>query len=162
MDITSVYLRELGGRLAFFPDANNRTFMFTMDVGVSIKTLYVEGAHCGAGLDTVLSATPSGQGPSTSSSTPNQHRGVQRPIFSNPSKKFNSLNLKILQAKIVQSATGKPEFERVGQMFAQLYESTATVPYILSVVADKWGPGYVLVTNDGLKIEDSDGTRGQS
>ena len=47
-------------------------------------------------------------------------------------------------------------------MFAQLYESTATVPYILIVVAEKWGPGYVLVTDDGLKIEDSDRTRGQS
>ena len=58
--------RELGGCLAFFIDTNNRTFMFNMEVGVSIKTLYVEGAHCGAGLDTVLSATPFG----TSSSTP--------------------------------------------------------------------------------------------
>lgn len=45
-------------------------------------------------------------------------------------------------------------------MFTQLCEVTTNMPYILSVVREKWGPDYVLVTADGLQIEDSDGTRG--
>ena len=43
---------------------------------------------------------------------------------------------------------------------AQITEHTATVTHILGVVTETWGPGYVLVTVDGLTIEDSDGTRG--
>ena len=39
-------------------------------------------------------------------------------------------------------------------------ESTATVPYLSSMIQEKWGKGYVLVTIDGLRLEDSDGTRG--
>ena len=45
-------------------------------------------------------------------------------------------------------------------MFTSISESTATVPYLSTVIQDKWGEGYVLVTSDGLKVEDSDGTRG--
>ena len=52
------------------------------------------------------------------------------------------------------------EFSKVGQIFTQITEHTATVTHILGVVTETWGPGYVLVTVDGLTIEDSDGTRG--
>ncbi len=52
------------------------------------------------------------------------------------------------------------EYSKVGQIFTQITEHTATVTHILGVVTETWGPGYVLVTVDGLTIEDSDGTRG--
>ena len=52
--------------------------------------------------------------------------------------------------------------EKIGQMFTQISERNATVAHITSVVRGKWGPGYVLVTADCLKIEESDGTTGWS
>ena len=47
----------------------------------------------------------------------------------------------------------KISFVNHGQMFT-------TVPYLSSMIQEKWGEGYVLVTSDGLRLEDSDGTRG--
>ena len=51
-------------------------------------------------------------------------------------------------------------FDKVGQAFIDVTESTANVLYITSVVQRKWGKGYKLVTGDGLTIDDSSGTQG--
>ena len=53
-------------------------------------------------------------------------------------------------------------FESRGQLFTSINEATATVPYLSTFIHDKWGMGYVLVTHDGLRLEDSDGTRGKN
>ena len=50
-------------------------------------------------------------------------------------------------------------FESRGQLFTSINEATATVPYLSTFIHDKW---YVLVTHDGLRLEDSDGTRGKN
>ena len=55
---------------------------------------------------------------------------------------------------------GKASIEVKDQVFTLLTEGTANFPHLLHVITDEWGPGYVLVTKDGLKISDSDGTRG--
>lgn len=62
---------------------------------------------------------------------------------------------------IKNGSSSKPEFEKIGQIFVQLTERSASVPHILGIANDTWGPGHVLVTNDGLLILDSDGTRGE-
>lgn len=49
----------------------------------------------------------------------------------------------------------KPEFEPEGQHILELTEATANLDYILSSVRDHWGDGYVLVTNDGIQLENS-------
>ena len=45
-------------------------------------------------------------------------------------------------------------------MFTTVVESTALISYLSSMIQEKWGEGYLLVTSDGLRLEDSDGTRG--
>lgn len=52
-------------------------------------------------------------------------------------------------------AKGKPEFEVDGQLVLDLNESTASLDFILSSVRDKWGSHYILVTNDGIEIEET-------
>lgn len=96
-----------------------------------------------------------------------------RPVFTGqtaklctPSGKIKSgtINLKILLARVIQcggGGSGKPGLEKIGQMFTQINETNANVSYITNVITEKWGPGYVLVTADCLKIDDSDGTRGE-
>ena len=91
---------------------------------------------------------------------PSRNSGT-RPIFTS-SKVANksSMNLKIVQADMTMAPDGKPSFEVKGQIFAPLTEGTANVPHLITVITEQWGPGYTLVTKDGLKIQDSDGTRG--
>ena len=53
-------------------------------------------------------------------------------------------------------------FDPIHQMYLEIRESTANVNYVTVAVMKKWGKGYLLVTADGLPLEDTDGTRGKS
>ena len=70
--------------------------------------------------------------------------------------------MKIVQAEMVPSndSNKKPSFNKLGQTFIDLTEATANIHYVTSVVQQKFGPVHVVVTGDGLKIEDSSGTQG--
>ena len=57
---------------------------------------------------------------------------------------------------------GKVEFSVAHQTFITISEPNANVNYIQSVVQQKWGREYILVTSDGLPIEDGSGTQGQA
>ena len=54
----------------------------------------------------------------------------------------------------------KVNFKPVHQTFIELVETTANVDHILGVVQRKWGTNFILVTQDGLKLEDAPGTQG--
>jgi len=71
-----------------------------------------------------------------------------------------TVNVKIVKANISKSPTGRFIFEKLGQAFIDINESNANIFYVSGVVEKKWGSSYVLVTSDGLKIEDSSGTQG--
>ena len=82
---------------------------------------------------------------------------TSKPIFS---AKKASVHLKVFQANVSNTPGGKFEFHKLGQTFIDVNDWTANVVYITRVVEKKWGGVYVLVTSDGLKIEDSSGTQG--
>ena len=46
------------------------------------------------------------------------------------------------------------------QTFVDVMEATANLHYVSSAVQRKWGQEYTLVTYDGLKVDDSSGTKG--
>ena len=54
----------------------------------------------------------------------------------------------------------RPEFNSQQQTFLEINESTANVEHILGVVRGRWGQDYVLVTHDGLMLEESPATQG--
>ena len=83
----------------------------------------------------------------------------QRRTFS--TKKTNtSVSVKIVKASF-SFKNGKAEFQKLGRTFISVSEATANVIYISSVIRQKWGEDYVLVTSDGLQLEDSSGTQGK-
>ncbi len=82
---------------------------------------------------------------------------LHRPIFS--TKKGQSTNVKIIQA-IFQKTLSRPEFTPANQAFITVNETTANVDYITDAIHRRWGADSVLVTGDGLRIEDSSGTQG--
>ena len=93
--------------------------------------------------------------PSTSSPNSFPH---YKPIGS---KKDGSFNVEVVKAIMKKLPNGKVEFERLEQTFVSLDDSCANVGTVNNAVELKWGPEYMLVTADGLEIDDSAGTQGK-
>ena len=54
----------------------------------------------------------------------------------------------------------KPEFQSLNQMYIELSESTANVGFVTEAIKKQWGSEYIIVTIDGLEIDDSSATQG--
>ena len=53
-----------------------------------------------------------------------------------------------------------PKLDPESQTYIDIGESTANLDYILTVVQRKWGGDIVIVTKNGLILEDSSATQG--
>ena len=90
--------------------------------------------------------------PSTSSGSAIQ----QQPA---PGRKRTSISVEVVQAGFKRQVGGHPAFTPQNQTFVDLTEATANVNnYVTSVIQQRWGTEYMMVTSDGLKIDDSSGT----
>ena len=96
-------------------------------------------------------------GPSSAIAVPR----ASRPLSVVP-RRVQSVNVKIVKASMKPGVNGRPEFTPVTQTFVDVTESTANTTYILNAVQRKWGAPYVIVTSDGLQIEDGSGTQGKA
>lgn len=153
LDPATVWMREEFGSRIFFPDINNACF----DLPADIECLIVEGTASVPGPSSLSGgihvATPVTTG----------YTSGNRPIFSSSQKKGQAtFNVKVVQASLKWLPNGKPEFKQLGQLFVDITEATANVQHVQSVVQNRWGPDYVLVTADGLRLDDSPGTKGTS
>ena len=133
-------------------------FQFSADVGVTITRLNVEGCPFSDNETRRVASFSTAPGPSNAASS--------RPVASRPlssvTRRVQSVNVKIVKATMKLGANGKPEFTPVTQTFVDVTETTANTDYILSAVQRKWGAQYVIVTSDGLQIEDGSGTQGNT
>lgn len=82
-----------------------------------------------------------------------------KPIISS-GKKGACISVKVVKSSISKLSSGKLDFQKLGQTFVDVNETTSNVDYISNCVQRKWGRDYTLVTSDGLRIEDSTGTQG--
>lgn len=143
IDPATVYLREEFGQRAFFPDASNE-FHLPSCVGVTIFSIVVEGSqHNVRPRNQTTSAVVSMPGPSSGN----------RPIFS--TKKEVSVKVQVVQATLKKSLSGKVDFTSENQTYVTVTEGTANLDYVSQAIQQKWGSQYVLVTSDGLKLNDS-------
>lgn len=55
-----------------------------------------------------------------------------------------------MQATISHNTAGKVQFDPIAQTWMTI---TATVPYVTNFIREKFGNGYTLVTDNGLKIQ---------
>ena len=137
-----------GGRAIFFPDARNENFGFTSDVGFLINRFVVQGranVSEAAGSSRVL--------------TFNNKPPQAPPLFTN--KKGSFYKSKDFAGNHEKRDWESSEFKPVHQEFVEVTESTANVRYLTHVIKEKWGSEYILVTADGIRIEDSSGTQGK-
>ena len=61
---------------------------------------------------------------------------------------------------MIRRGRGRAEFTPTSQTYIDLLETTANLEHITDVIHRRWGSEYVLVTNDGLELEDSPATQG--
>ena len=127
-----------------------------MDVGDTITRLAVEGCPLSDNEPRRVASLTTAPGPSSAITVPR----ASRPLSVVP-RRVQSVNVKIVKATMKPGVNGRPEFTPVTQTFVDVTESTANTTYILNAVQRKWGAQYVIVTSDGLQIEDGSGTQGR-
>lgn len=156
----TVWLQEESpGHRAFFPDPQNTRFLFSDDVGTLITDFKAMGSPSApqtpvASQTTRVSSVPwSGLSEASTSTAPASQ------LFT-ATRKTQSTNVKIVQASMKRLSGGKMDFTPQNQTFVDVTEATANLHYVSSAIERKWGPEYVLVTADGLKLDDSSGTQG--
>lgn len=157
-----MWLKQAGGNLnavkqSFFLDVRNQHFEFTSDVGYILTHFSVEGSALAHYVASELSASAVSRAQLTSGrdSVP-----TTSSIQAIGTRKTNVI-IKIVQASVKRTGSGRVEFTPSGQAFIEVTDSTANVHYLNHAIKEKWGEDYCLVTGDGIKIEDSSGTQGR-
>ena len=56
---------------------------------------------------------------------------------------------------------GKPDFQCTGQMYIELSDATANVGQVCEAVRGQWGSEYMVVSVEGLEIDDTLATQSQ-
>ena len=163
MNPSEVWLRDEIDGAAYFPLQNGEFDL--QGQGVSrFATLTVEGPT----LPISTSSRNNLPRPmSLSSTTPPGNQSASTPLSSAGSsfqsviaaKRAPSFSLKVIKADMHRIGK-KIEFQPQNQTFIELVDSTANVEHILGVVQRRWGSYYTLVTQDGLKLEESPATQG--
>ena len=150
LDPQTVWLKQEFGRRCYFPDHSGQ-FNFDQDVGDCILGLTVEGVPQVAQTSQAVTVAA----PATNPSTSNQP--YYKPIGC---KKDTTFNVKVVKANMNKLPNGKVEFERLEQTHVSVNDRTANVNTVTSAVQLKWGTSYIVVTGDGLEVDDTSGTQG--
>ena len=155
LEPTSIRLKKDIGNLALFPEPDGT---FKLD-SILYYSFRVEG----------VVALPTGvnEGPSTSSpSSVNVRTAITGPpifrsVASHRSRRSDSLSaeqptarVKIIKANVLTDTKGSVSMQHISQLFVEVNDSTANVPYLLQAVKDNFGAGYILVTTNGSEIEE--------
>ena len=144
LNVQTVWLKQEFGRRCYFPDQTGN-FQFDQEVGHAVFSLVVEGAPRGSQSGSCST------GPATNTLQP-----FYKPIAS---KKECAFNVKVVKATMNKLANGKVEFQRLEQAHIRIDDRSANVHAVNSAVQAKWGAEFVVVTGDGLEVDDSAGTQ---
>lgn len=157
LNLESLWLKEAGpGRSAFFPDTANEKFDFTADVGLFITRFIVEGTQ--SRLRPAVSASMACPSTSRISSLSN----IQPPPVYKSNRASSGgpfANVKITYS-IIKKSGSRPDFKKLHQAFIKVNDDTANVHYLTYMIRQKWNCDLVLVTPEGMPIEDGSGTQG--
>ena len=158
----------------YFP-RDNGTFNLIEEQVLPFSTLVVEGRNVGHGnrqLQNTGTSAPSGLNVAagTSQSTSYHYTPASTPSHSTNLFSTNkplarrvsapaSFTLKLVQAKMTRRGR-KVKFQDMAQTFIELVDSTANPDFIRSIARQIWTEDFLIVTSDGLKVENCPGTQG--
>ena len=84
-----------------------------------------------------------------------------RPALFGGNKRKGGALVKVIYAEMTQNGKGSPSFSELGQTYLNINVDTANVYYILSKARDAFNdPSLELVSSNGLRIMDNEGTKG--
>jgi len=132
----------------------------------SYAVLVVEGPDISAAAPALRTSNlPPPRPPSSVTVTSTPHPStLPPPVFHSvtaPSyRRGATFSLKVVKATMLRKGRGKPDFEVSSQVYIELTEATAYLDYIVEVIHKHWGTEYILITSDGLELEDSPATHG--
>lgn len=93
-------------------------------------------------------------------------QGIQWPGFrsvvhqSAPREKRGVYSLKVVAARFTRTDGGKPQFEKLDQIYVSITEATANQPFILAAIHEHLGDDYIVVTSEVFEVKESNGTEG--
>lgn len=156
VDPATVWLQDDVDDTAYFPSEEG-----TFSNLQSSQGFYVEGPAISRssgipGCSSVsLTSTPPPPLP------PSQFKSVVPVAKRSSPMNGNFVRVKVIKADMQWNGkTNKPVFTPSHQTYVEVQESTANVDYIKNNIRRQWGDNYILVTNDGLELEDSSATQG--
>ncbi|KXJ21501.1 hypothetical protein AC249_AIPGENE754 [Exaiptasia diaphana] len=155
VDEDSLYLKQEWGDSAVFPD-DGKFNLLPYTVGTSFEVMGVEKSKQNppsSALSYTSASTSSQSGANNYSN--NQQTSRLFAAFKKSTDK-TSFACKIVLA----DKTGKG-FTEKNQMYLTLREDSANVPFVLDKAKEKFGKELILVSGNGLPIEDEEGTRGK-
>ncbi|XP_065898986.1 uncharacterized protein [Dysidea avara] len=175
VDPSVVFLKDSIDESMYFPSENG-TFNLSQEGVMPFSTLLVEGRNLTEGRTRTPTGTPSSHVQSlnsSNSSIPGTNPPVHVLASSTPyqgssNSMFRSVvarrpppssTVKLVQAKLTKNGR-TIRFHDKAQIFVNITESTAHTEFILAAIQQKWGSDHVIVTNNGLKIENSSATQG--
>ena len=66
--------------------------------------------------------------------------------------KTSITTIRVIKAQMNKTPSGKVDFKLLDTVHINLTASTSNIPYIQSQVQEKWGSGFIIVSNDGLPM----------
>ena len=157
VEANSLYIKEEFGNLSFWPNEAGRFNTAHLDDGTLVEVM---------GDDMVN--TPSQEQHSVQSfsysTTPNLTKSTpgNTPLFGGGRRK-NAVIVKIIHAQMsLRNEKSNATFQEIGQTYINVNEENANVNFLTTKARESFHDETVdLVTNNGLKIIDNEGTRGQ-
>ena len=84
-----------------------------------------------------------------------------RPALLGGNKRKGGVLVKVIHAEMTQNGKGSLSFSELGQTYLNINVDTVNVYYILSKARDAFNdPSLELVSSNGLRIMDNEGTKG--
>ncbi len=155
VDPSDVWLMADIDNRAYFPNESGRFDLSEVFLGTVFS---VEGPNASR-LSVSSTAQSSGSGASAAYES-NPLPPSFRSVIPKAKASVPTTSVKVVKATMETSRSGKIDFTQLAQMHIDVSENNANVHYILSEIEQKWGGGYLLVTLNGLELEDCEGTRG--
>lgn len=159
VETNSLYLKEEFGDMSFWPNESGRFNVLHLDDGHPLQVM-------GEDLQTSSNAPQIAEQHSGQVSQVFTYGGTpgssSRPALFGGNKRKGGAIVKIIHAEMThKNEKGPPSFQELGQTYINISEDTANVHYVLSKARDAFNdPCLELVTSNGLKIMNNEGTKG--
>ncbi|XP_028412947.1 uncharacterized protein LOC114535826 [Dendronephthya gigantea] len=158
VEANSLYLKEEFGDLSFWPNEAGRFNTTHLEDGTSVEVMGDMASTSSQEQQHSVQSFSYSTTPTLTKSTPGA-----TPLFGGRRRK-NAVIVKIIHAQMsLRNEKNNPTFLEIGQTYININEENANVNFLTTKAKESFHDEAIeLVTSNGLKIMDNEGTRGLS